>query len=65
MTRYWYHPESESLFTTSDAEEANAHDPLCEEIDEAAYRSIELRLLAEDDQWEFEWRSEMFADLLG
>lgn len=45
--RYWYHPESDSLFTTPDSEDAG--DPQVDEITEADYRRIQWR--QEDAKW--------------
>ncbi len=64
MTRYWYHPESDSLFSAPDSDEPNRSDPLVEEIDEAQYR----RLLWQRD--EARWSQQpanldQFKDLLG
>lgn len=60
MTRYWYHPESDSLFTTADDEpEIARFDPMTEELTEADYRRIQWR--QEDALW-----SELATDpLLG
>lgn len=43
MTRYFYHAESDSLFTEDDDVHIESMDPLVEEIDERKYRELEFR----------------------
>lgn len=72
--RFFYHPESDSLFTTSDDEEGiDMRDPLCEEIDEETYLRIAEEHGAYTDRMteeftEAQFRTgleDMFEDLLG
>lgn len=39
-TRYFYHPESDSLFTTTNGSDGRGGDPLCEEISRKRYYEI-------------------------
>lgn len=64
--RYWYHPESDSAFESSDdGPDILTWEQTCLEMNEAEYRSVVIRFDAENDQFEHYWRSEMFEDILG
>lgn len=51
-TRYFWHPESSSLFMTTDGSDGREGDPLCEEIDQARYDEIRVFLATDEEEEE-------------